>query len=564
MKKHYNTVLSLLENCRTMVELKQIHSFMIKTSVIEKVIPLSKLIDFCTNSETGNLSYATSLFESIDHPSVYIWNSMIRGYSENLNPDKALIFYREMLRKGYLPDHFTFPFVLKACSGIKDVVFGRCVHGYVAKTGFEANMYVSTCLLHMYMCCREVERGMKIFEGIPKTNAVAWGSLISGFVNNNLFRDAIQAFTDMQGSGVRPNEMIMADLLVACGRIKDIQTGKRLHNLTQELGFDPFTLSGAEFNVILATCIIDMYGRCGDLRTARYLFDEMPQRNLVSWNAIITSYSQSGNGEEAFRMFSEMQATGFMPDKVTFLSLIRASMVQGNTQLGQSIHGYVLKTGAMEDTAIICALVDMYAKTGDNPESAKRVFEDLKKKDAIAWTVMIMGLASHGHGEEALRVFERMQEEGRVSPDEITYVGVLYACSHSGLVEEGRKHFAEMRSLYRIEPAVEHYGCMVDILSRAGQFEEAERLVQTMPVQANANIWGALLNGCEIHENVDLADRVRSQMTTSEDLGSGIYVLLSNIFAKAGRWYDVKLVRESMKSRRIAKVLANSSVETVI
>ncbi|KAG7580766.1 Pentatricopeptide repeat [Arabidopsis suecica] len=563
MKKHYKPILSQLENCRSMVELNQLHGLMIKSSVIRNVIPLSRLIDFCTTCpETMNLSYARSVFESIDCPSVYIWNSMIRGYSNSPNQDKALIFYQEMLRKGYSPDYFTFPYVIKACSGLRDIQFGSCVHGFVVKTGFELNMYVSTCLLHMYMCCGEVNCGLRVFEDIPKWNVVAWGSLISGFVNNNRFSDAIEAFREMQSIGVKPNETIMVDLLVGCGRCKDIVTGKWFHGFLQELGFDPYCQSKFEFNVILATSLIDMYAKCGDMRTARYLFDGMPERNLVSWNSIITGYSQNGDAEEAMCMFSDMLDLGIAPDKVTFFSVIRASMIQGCSQLGQTIHAYVSKTGFVKDAAIICALVNMYAKTGD-AESAKKMFEDLEKKDTIAWTVVIIGLASHGHGNEALSIFQMLQEEGNATPDGITYLGVLYACSHIGLVEEGQRYFAEMRDLYGLEPTVEHYGCMVDILSRAGRFEEAERLVKTMPVQPNANIWGALLNGCEIHENLDLADRIRSMVAESEELGSGIYILLSNIYARAGRWADVKLIRESMKSKRVDKLLGRSSVETM-
>ncbi|CAA7041249.1 unnamed protein product [Microthlaspi erraticum] len=562
MKKHFKPILSQLEKCRSMVELNQLHCLMIKSSVIRNVIPLSRLIDFCTSCpETMNLSYARSVFESIDCPSVYIWNSMIRGYSNSPKPDKALIFYQEMLRKGYSPDYFTFPFVLKACSGLRDVRFGRRVHGFVVKTGFEVNMYVSTCLLHMYMCCGEVNCGLSVFEGIPKWNIVAWGSLISGFVSNNRFGNAIEAFREMQSNGLKPNETIMVDLLVACGRCKDMESGKWFHGLLQELGFDPFSQSKFDFNVILATSLIDMYGKCGDLRTARKLFDEMPERSLVSWNSIITGFSQNGDAEEAMHMFLKMLALGISPDKVTFLSIIRASMVGGCSQLGQMSHAFVTKTGFVNDAAVVCALVNMYAKTGD-AERGKKVFEDLEKKDTIAWTVVIIGLASHGHGNEALSLFKRMKEEGNARPDGITFLGVLYACSHVGLVEEGRRYFEEMRDVYGIEPTVEHYGCMVDILSRAGCFDEAERLVKTMPVQPNANVWGAMLNGCEIHENSDLADRIRSAVSESEELGSGIYVLLSNIYAKAGRWSDVKMVRESMNSKRIAKVLGHSSVGT--
>ena len=204
--------------------------------------------------------------------------------------------------------------------------------------------------------------------------------------------------------------------------------------------------------------------------------------------------------------------------------------------------------------------MDMYAKIGDTI-SAQEIFNKLEKKDAMAWTSMIIGLAIHGHAEEALNTFKRMQEDANVIPDEITYIGILCACSHVGLVEEGQRHFASMTEVYGIEPTIEHYGCMIDLLSRAGRFEEAERLVKKMPMQPNIAIWGALLNGCEIHENVNLADQVRSCMTKLEPQGSGVYVLLSNIYARAGKWQEVKLARELMVHRRIAKTLGHSAVE---
>jgi len=202
----------------------------------------------------------------------------------------------------------------------------------------------------------------------------------------------------------------------------------------------------------------------------------------------------------------------------------------------------------------------MYAKIGD-AGSSQQIFCKMEKKDVMAWTSMIVGLAMHGHGEEALSTFKRMQEDAALIPDEITYIGVLCACSRVGLVEEGQRHFTSMVDVYNIEPTMEHYGCMVDLLSRAGYFEEAERLVKKMPIRPNIAIWGALLNGCDIHENVNLVDQMRSRITALDPEGSGVYVLLSNIYARAGKWQEVKLARELMAHRRVEKTLGHSTVE---
>ncbi|KAL5783638.1 hypothetical protein ACOSP7_008667 [Xanthoceras sorbifolium] len=559
MKKHFNTICSLLQTCRTMRELKQLHGLMITTSIIKEIVPLSKLVDFCTSADSDNLSYAESVFSQIHQPSVYIWNSMIKGYSNSDNPDEAFLLYGQMLQRGHSPDHFTFPFVLKACSIVCYHDYGKCVHSRVLKTGFEVNVYVSTSLLNMYVCCEDMRSGLKVFDEIPKWNVVAWTILIAGYVNNDCASEAIRVFKDMENLNIKPNEITLVHVLVACAKSRDLGTGKLVHSCARQFGYDPF-VSSCMPNLILATAIFDMYAKCGSLKTARDLFDKMPKRNLVAWNSMIAGYNQYGQAEEALGLFSDMLVSGFDPDKATFLSVISACSKFGALALGQSFHAYVLKMNICKDVAIGTALVDMYAKSGD-AKTARKIFSDLKTKDTMAWTSMIIGLAIHGHGEEALRTFNTMQDDATVIPDEITYIGVLSACSHVGLVEEGQRHFTEMRNVYGIEPTIEHYGCMVDLLSRAGRFEEAERLLEQMPIQPNVAVWGALLNGCEIYENVNLADQVRSQIREVETLGSGVYVLLSNIYARAGKWQEAKMARELMKHKSIVKTIGRSTVE---
>ncbi|XP_022150778.1 putative pentatricopeptide repeat-containing protein At3g05240 [Momordica charantia] len=559
MKQKYRTIISFLEKCGTMKELKQVHGLMIVTSIIKKIIPCSRIIDFCADSELGDIDYARSVFDRIDQPSVYIWNSMIKGYCNGGDKFEALFMYEEMQRKGFSPDHFTFPFVLKVCTVIGLFEYGQSVHNRILKTGFELDAYTSSCLLNMYVSCGDLSSGLKVFEIIPKWNVVAWTSLISGFVNNNRAREALKLFEDMENEGVEPNEITMATVLAASAHCRDINTGKSVHNRLCKLGCDPFD-STSSFNVILATAIIDMYAKCGKLVTARNLFDKMPQRNLVAWNSMISGYSQYGRGAEALSLFIDMGVARFVPDKATFFSVIGACTHLGFRSTGRSLHARMLKTRFGEDVAIGTALMDMYAKAGD-ADTALKIFSKLQKKDVMAWTTMILGLAIHGKGEEALHMFRRMEAEAAVAPDRITYIGVLWACSHLGLVEEGQKQFTSMTEAHRIEPTMEHYGCMIDLLSRAGHFEEAEEFLRKIPMQPNATIWSSVLNGCEMYGNVGLANRVKSHIAELKNSGSGVYVLLSNIYARACKWQEVKLAREMLKHRRIGKTLGHSFVE---
>jgi len=545
-----------------MSELKKLHALIITTPTIKSIVPLSKLIDFCVDSEFGDINYAGLVFRQIDVPSVYIWNSMIRGFVNGHNPRMSMLVYRQMIEDGYSPDHFTFPFALKACCLIADQDCGKCIHSCVVKSGFEADAYTATGLLHMYVSCADMKSGLKVFDNIPKWNVVAWTCLIAGFVNNNQPNEALKVFEDMSHWGVEPNEITMVNALIACARSRDIDSGRRIHQLIRKAGYDPF-MSTSNSNIILATAILEMYAKCGSLKIARDLFKKMPKRNIVAWNSMINAYNQYERHQEALDLFFDMWTSGVYPDKATFLSVLSVCAHLCALTLGQAVHAYMLKADFITtDIALATALLDMYAKTGELG-GAQKIFSSLQKKDVVIWTSMINGLAMHGRGNEALSIFQRMQKDSSLVPDHITYIGVLFACSHVGLVEEAQKHFRQMTEIYGIVPEREHYGCMVDLLSRAGRFIEAERLVETMSVQPNIAIWGALLNGCQIHENLFVANQVKPRLTELEPGQSGVHVLLSNIYATAAMWEEVKVTRKVMKHRRITKTIGHSSLEII-
>ncbi|XP_008801840.3 putative pentatricopeptide repeat-containing protein At3g05240 [Phoenix dactylifera] len=552
-----HTILPLIEGCRSMRQLKQLQGLMIITALIGDVVPLSRLMDFCADAETGDMSYARSIFLQIDRPTTYIWNSMIRGLSGSDQPEAALSMYRDMLYSGLSPDNFTYPFALKACARISDHRSGRCIHGRATKTGYEADVYVFSSLIHMHASSGDMDLARRLFEKATNRNVVSWTTMIAGYVDNAQPTEAIRMFRVMELEGVVPNEITMVHVLVACAQSRDLETGRWVHRRLHQLGIDP-----TRSNVVLASALLDMYARCGSLKTAREMFEKMPQRNEVSWNTMIGAYNQYGRSNEVFQLFKEMCTAGMRPDKVTLLGLLGACAENGAMVLGQGIHAYVEKTGGGKDVAISTSLMDMYAKTGD-AQRAFQIFGSLEERDVLAWTSMIICLAMHGHGMEAVDVFREMQQEG-VAPDHITFIGVLTACSHAGMVDEGYKYFESMRSDYGIRPMMEHYGCVVDLLSRAGRLEEAERLVKLMPYQPSVMIWGSILSGCEIHGNVDLAERIGNQIMEFDPQGSGIYALISNIYAGAGRWEGVEKARRLMWQKRLRKTHGSSSVEVNI
>ncbi|XP_039145663.1 pentatricopeptide repeat-containing protein At5g15300-like [Dioscorea cayenensis subsp. rotundata] len=307
--------------------------------------------------------------------------------------------------------------------------------------------------------------------------------------------------------------------------------------------------------------MITGYVKQGNMESARELFDQVPQRDVVTWNTMITGYVRFGTHEEAMKMVVEMQQAGERPDEVTMLSLLSACSDSGALDVGEKIHQALLEIHSRNDLNVVLgnALVDMYAKCGCI-EKALEVFNGMREKDVSSWNSIIGGLAFHGHAEESISLFEEMRKK-RTKPNDITFVSVLVACSHGGMVERGREYFKLMRTEYGIEPNVRHYGCMVDILGRAGFLEEASKFVDEMKVEPDAIVWRALLGACRIHGNVDLGEHANKQLLKLRGGASGDYVLLSNIYASMGKWGGKEKLRKLMDDRKVAKEAGFAQIE---
>ncbi|XP_019059608.1 PREDICTED: pentatricopeptide repeat-containing protein At5g06540 isoform X2 [Tarenaya hassleriana] len=312
-------------------------------------------------------------------------------------------------------------------------------------------------------------------------------------------------------------------------------------------------------DVVSWTSMVAGYCKRGDIDTARKMFDEMPERNLVTWSVMINGYVKNNCFVKAIELFESMKRKGIQANETVMVSVISSCAHLGGLELGEKAHDYVVKNNLTVNVILGTALVDMYARCG-NIEKAIRVFEELPEKDSLSWTSIISGLAMYGHGNEAIHYFSEMVRLG-FTPRDITFTAVLSACSHGGLVDRGLEIYESMKRDHGIEPRLEHYGCIVDMLSRAGRLVEAENFILEMPVKPNAPILGALLGACRIHQNAEVAERVGNMLIELKPEHSGYYVLLSNIYARAKKWENVENLRETMKEKRVKKPPGWSLIE---
>ncbi|KAF5179958.1 Pentatricopeptide repeat-containing protein [Thalictrum thalictroides] len=481
---------------------------MIKNSANHDCYLINQFIGVC--GAFRQMDLATFAFCQMEFPNVFVYNAMIRGFVQCYQPVKAMEFYVLMLRESVFPSSFSFSSLIKACRIESALQFGESIHSQIWKNGFESHAFVQTALIDFYSNLNKIVECMKVFEELPERDVFAWTTMITSYV-----------------------------------RVGDMSSAHRLFE------------GMPERNVATWNTMIDGYSKLGNVVSAAALFNQMPVKDLITWTTMINCYSQNKQFREAVDVFQEMNVSGFSPDEVTISTVISACAHLGALQLGREIHHYVLCNKLDVDVYIGSALVDLYAKCG-SLEKALVVFFKLGEKNLFCWNAVIDGLAVHGHGAEALAMFNRMERE-KVKPNWVTFISVLGACTHAGLVEEGRKSFSSMIQTYSISPGIEHYGCMIDLLSKAGLLDEALELTKTMTVEPNSVVWGAILGGCKLHKNLAIAKVALEKLMHLEPDNCGYYLLLINIYAEGNHWKEVAEVRKTMNDRGVQKQCPGSS-----
>ncbi|XP_011629220.2 putative pentatricopeptide repeat-containing protein At3g15930 [Amborella trichopoda] len=579
---HNSSITSLFQTCKSMKHLKQIHAQMLRTQLINHNFALSQLLSFCCTHREGDMAYAHLVFDQISEPDLFIWNTMITGHSRRNSPKAAFSLYIEMLHKSIPPDRYTFPSILKSLNYEWALKFGREIHAQVLKFGHGSDTYVLNSLIHVYTLCGRTTRARQLFDRFPERDVVSWNSMISGYIKRKQFREAVDLFLEMERDNARPNSVTVVSALSACAKLKDLSIGKRIHNYIK--------LSDIKTNLIIENALIDMYASCGCMDIAHDLFDGMNNRDIISWTSMVVGYAnlglidqarklfdqmaerdsiswtamidgciRSNRFKEALEIFREMQVSKIRPDEYTMVSVLTACSHLGALEVGEWIRVYIERENIRTDVFVGNALIDMYSKCG-NIDRAMEIFREMKKRDKFTWTSMIMGLGVHGHAQEALNLFRKMQRAG-VRPDEITFIGLLCACTHAGMIEKGKELFSLMEKRYQISPNVVHYGCMVDLLGKMGHLKEAQELIETMPMKPNSKIWGTLLGACRVHKDIEIAEKAGRELVDLDPQNNAAYVLLSNLYASCNRWEEVRKLRSMMSEKGIKKEPGCSLIE---
>ncbi|KAF6150346.1 hypothetical protein GIB67_034045 [Kingdonia uniflora] len=476
-------------------------------------------------------------------PNSFVWNTMIRGFQQTQKPHEALLLFNRMRAKNvFVPDHFTSPFVVRACSDLHCLRYGQGVHGLLVKLRLEVDVFVGTSLIEFYRGFGDMGMAKTVFDGIPVKDAVSSTALLSGYVNGDM-KMAERIFEAM------PVKDIVACNTMVAGYVKNGDVNVAREFLDKAPGRD----------ILIFNTVLGGYMKYGEIEDVLRFFEEMVEKDVVSWNTVIGGLVHKKRINEAMRFFERMQKENVKPNMVTLMSVLSACALAGALDTGRWIHWYIDRNKLSMDVVARTALVDMYSKCGAL-ESAQRVFDCMEGRDVVAWNAMIMGFSMNGQSKNALEFFYRMMKED-VKPNEITMIGVLSACSHAGLVDEARNSFNRMHEELDITPKIEHYGCMVDVLGRAGLLDDAYEFIQSMPLVPHTGVWGALLNACKIHGNVEFAESAIKHLMELNLEDGGYLSIMSNIYANAGRWNDVSRVRELMKVKEITKLPGCSSIE---
>ncbi|KAL3524722.1 hypothetical protein ACH5RR_013094 [Cinchona calisaya] len=560
-------------------------------------------------AKRGMIRETISYFSEIPERDSVSWTAMIVGYNQLGRFEDAIRMFTKMVSSRVIPTQYTFTNVLAACGAVKELNVGGKVHSFVFKLGHGRNVSVANSLLNMYaksgdlgtakvvfdrmelknvsswngmislyMQSVQVDLALAQFEQMKERDIVSWNSMITGYNQHGFDNEALNMFSKMvKDTALVPDKYTLASVLSACANTENVTLGKQIHAYIVRTSFD---ISGAVGNALISmyskcgcveiaqkivyqsgisnldviafTALLDGYIKLGDVNPARVIFDSITERDVVAWTAMIVGYVQNGFYDEGIALFRLMVREGPKPNNFTLAAMLSISSSFASLNHGKQIHAVAMKSLEASSVSVSNALITMYAKAG-NIVCAKRLFNLIYwKRDPVSWSSMIIALAQHGVADEAIRLFENMLGLS-IKPDHITYVGVLSACTHVGLVEEGRRYYKMMQDVHRIEPTSSHYACMIDLFGRAGLLQEAQDFIQKMPIEPDVIAWGSLLASCKIHKNAELAKLAAEKLLLIDPEHSGAFSALANVYSACGRWQEAASVRKSMKDRQVKK-----------
>ncbi|KAL6998901.1 hypothetical protein U1Q18_000068 [Sarracenia purpurea var. burkii] len=547
------TLSALLSVCGTLDSLKWgtgIHGVVVKLGLDSNICVCNTLLTMY--SEAGKPKDAERLFQGMPERDLISWNSIMAGYVLDGKCLDALRVLDKLLKMGKTMNNVTFASALAACSNPELWMEGKIVHALVIMSGLHDNLIVGNALVTMYGKCSMMCDAIQIFQKMSKKDLITWNALIGGYAENEEPGEAVKFFKLMRGGGIPANYITVVNVLGACSAPNALL----IHGMPVHAHV---VLTGFESDDYVKNSLITMYAKCGDLDSSSYIFSRLLDKNPVTWNAIVAANAHHGAGEEALKLFVEMHRSAVSLDHFSFSAALAASANLAILDEGQQLHGLATKLGFDSYLFVTNATMDMYGKCGEMDDVLKMLPEP-KMRSGLSWNILISSFAKHGSFDKARETFHDMLKLGS-KPDHVTFVSLLAACSHGGLVDEGLAYFASMNTEFGVPAAIEHCVCIIDLLGRSGRLSEAEIFIKEMPVPPNDFVWRSLLAGCRIHGNLELGRKATEYLLQSNPSDDSAYVLYSNVCANSGHWDHVENVRGKMQSYQIKKQPACSWVK---
>lgn len=527
----------------------QLHCHSLKMDFGSDIIVGTATLDMY--AKCGKLADAKRIFYTLPSRNLQSYNAIITACSRADQGFESLQLFHNLMNSGLRFDEITLSGAFSACAVIKGYKDGIQVHGMAIKSRFCSNICVQNAILDMYGKCGALGEARCVFTEMEIRDAVSWNAVIAAYEQNGSEEETLELFVLMLRSSMEPDEFTFGSVLKACAGRQALTFGLEIHGR--------ITKTGMGLESFIGSSLVDMYCKCAKVEEAEKIHDRMEEQTMVSWNAIISGFSLHDQSEEAQLFFSQMLKAGINPDNFTLATVLDTCANLATIGLGKQIHAQIIKEELQSDVYICSTLVDMYSKCG-NMQDSRLMFDRASNRDFVTWNAMICGYAQHGLGEEALKIFEAMKLTN-VKPNHGTFVSVLRACAHIGLAGKGLKYFDSMQNDYGLNPQMEHYACMVDILGRSGQVSDALKLINRMPFEADDVIWRTLLSICKMQGNVEVAETAATSLLHLDPQDSSTYVLLSNIYADAGMWEDVSKMRRMMRHVGLKKEPGCSWIE---
>lgn len=475
-------------------------------------------------AQNGSLDEARDVFSKMPQRDLVSWNTMISACAQNRRGEEALNLFRQMQVERVEPNKVTFLCTIEACASLANLEESHDLFTVIRQSRYKEDIVVVTALLNMYGKCGRPGDALHLFNTISQHDAVSWNAMIAAYSQNGYGKEALDLFNQMLHDGMKPTEATFVCALDACANLSALREGHRIHAVCVDNGY-----SG---HLVVGNALINMYGKCGSLLDARYIFGKLHRHNVVSWTAMMTAYVQENQGKEALDAFRQMQLYEIKPNKVTFVCALDACASLAALEEGLAIHAAIADSAFELDILVGTALIHMYGKCG-RLQDARTAFGKMPEHDLACWNAMLTACSQNGYGDETLHFFDQMQFEG-VKPNCISFICILTACNHMGWVDDARHYFMSINRDHGLPLIIEHYVCMIDLLGRAGCLDEAEDLISSIRSENIASAWLNLLAACRIHGDVERALRAAYYYTVLNPAIATPYVMLSNIYASAG------------------------------